>query len=249
MSADQGEENRAAGPYAVSAEFYDILQAESDRRVAERRFAGAAAVARIGVVDVGAGTGLVSEVLLACSAAPVHAVEPSAVMRVALMSRLAALGADQRARVSVHPCSLQESGLEETADLVVCSNVAGLVEPRQRPGLWKAVARALVPGGVLLLEPPPGELPDEPEVRELPPVRVGPDIFSARMDSRAEDGLLLVTFDYRVERDGQTVRRERERFTLWPAPPEVVRGELREAGLRVEGGLRKGVLRVVRERG
>ncbi|WP_199520583.1 class I SAM-dependent methyltransferase, partial [Kitasatospora sp. MBT63] len=118
---------RRGDGYAVSAEFYDLLQAETDRRQAEQRFAEAAARARYAVLDVGAGTGIVTEVLLRASTVPVHAVEPAPAMRAALLSRLAHLGADRRARVTVHPEPFATAGLTEAADLAVASNmIAGL---------------------------------------------------------------------------------------------------------------------------
>lgn len=227
----------------MTAEFYDILQAESDSRLAERRLTAAARAARVGIVDIGAGTGIVTEVLLACSAVPLHAVEPAMPMRVALLSRLAGLGADQRARVTVHPVPLQTAGLEQAADLLVCSNVAGVVDPAQRRALWKAAAVALVPGGVLLVDPPPQRLPDAPTVRNLPPVRVGPDIYSARVRTEADRGLLSVTYTYLVERGDEIVRVEEETFTMWPAEPDTIFDELCEAGLRPRDEQSTGMIR------
>jgi trans-aconitate methyltransferase len=217
----------------VTAEFYDILQAEADRRLAERRFAAAASRARQGIVDVGAGTGIVTEVLLARSAAPVHAVEPSTAMRVALLTRLAGMSADARARVTVHPGTLQAAALTQTADLVVCANTVGALEPAQRRELWSAAAEALVPGGVLLVDPPPTAVPDAPTTRDLPPVRVGPDTYSAQVRTQPGRGLLTLTYTYRVERDGETVRVESEEFTMWPAATATVHDELRRAGFSV----------------
>ncbi|WP_370349527.1 class I SAM-dependent methyltransferase [Catenulispora sp. EB89] len=233
MLQDRHDTPLEVEPYSVTAEFYDILQAESDRRLAERRFAAAARSARVGVVDVGAGTGIGTEVLLARSAAPVHAVEPSAPMRVALLTRLAGLGADVRARVTVHSVPFQEAGLVQAADLVVCSNIAGVVPPPVRRALWRAAAAALVPGGLLLLEPPPPTVPDGPTIEDLPPVRVGPDIYSAQVCMRPERGLTSVTYSYRVKRDDKVVRRASEEFTMWPASAMVVQAELREAGFCV----------------
>ncbi|ACU72294.1 Methyltransferase type 12 [Catenulispora acidiphila DSM 44928] len=236
----------ATAPYTVTAEFYDILQAESDRRLAEHRFAAAASAARVGIVDVGAGTGIVTEVLLARSAAPVHAVEPATPMRVALLTRLAALSADVRARVTVHPGTLQGAGLTRQADLVVCANVAGVVEPPLRRLLWRAAAEALVPGGQLLVDPPPTSVPDEPTRRDLPPVRVGPDTYSAQVCLRPDRGLLAVAYTYRVERGGRTVRLEHEEFTMWPASTDTVHEELREAGFSVTGPA-NGLVRATRD--
>jgi SAM-dependent methyltransferase len=231
MHEDRRAGNDSAEPYAVTAEFYDILQAETDQRLAEHRFAAAADAARVGIVDVGAGTGIVTEVLLSRSTVPIHAVEPSAPMRVALLSRLAAMTADKRARVTVHPDPLQDAGLHRMADLVVCSNVAGVLDPAQRRALWRAIATVLVPGGSLLLEPPPETVPDSPISRDLPPVRVGPDVYSARVCTRPDRGLLSVTFTYKVERDAKALRTETEEFTMWPASHSAICAEVRESGL------------------
>ncbi|CAN3985553.1 class I SAM-dependent methyltransferase [Kitasatospora purpeofusca] len=220
--------------YAVSAEFYDLLQAESDRRLAERRFADAADRARHAILDVGAGTGIVTEVLLRTSGVPVHAVEPASAMRAALLSRLAHLGADQRARITVHPEPLETAGLTEIADLAVASNVIASLDPATRRATWKAIAAALTPGGLLLFDPPPDRLPDEPEPAiRLGPVRVGPDIYSAEVTRLPHRGVLRTVFVYRVERQDEVLREERETFQVWPAPAERIADELDAAGLHL----------------
>ncbi|MEU8926273.1 class I SAM-dependent methyltransferase [Kitasatospora sp. NPDC048545] len=221
------------GSYAVSAEFYDLLQAERDRRLAERRFAGAAKRARRSILDVGAGTGIVTEVLLRTSSVPVHAVEPAPAMRAALLSRLARLGADQRARVTVHPEPLEAAGLTDVADLAVASNVIACLNPATRRATWKAIAAALQPGGLLLFDPPPDRLPDEtePAIR-LGPVRVGPDLYSADLTRRPHQDLVQAVFTYRVERGEQVLREERETFDMWPAPAALLSQELRCVGLQ-----------------
>ncbi|MFJ7280776.1 class I SAM-dependent methyltransferase [Kitasatospora sp. NPDC098663] len=137
-------ESSGAG-YTVSAEFYDLLQAETDRRQAKRRFAEAAARSRTAILDVGAGTGIVTEILLAASTAPVHAVEPCAAMRASLLTRLAAIGADRRARVTVHPEPLEQADLREIADLAIASNVIGCLPPPTRRACWQAVSTAWSP--------------------------------------------------------------------------------------------------------
>ncbi|MFE2347922.1 class I SAM-dependent methyltransferase [Kitasatospora cineracea] len=218
--------------YAVSAEFYDLLQAEGDRWRARRWFAAAAGRARQGIVDFGAGTGLVTEVLLESSGVPVHAVEPAPAMRTVLMSRAAALGADRRARLTVHPGRAEEAGLVEVADLAVAANVVGCVEPAARRALWRAAAGALVPGGLLLFDPPPTELPSAAEdLPALGPVRLGTGSYRADVTRVPDRGVLRMVFDYRVEREGRTVRSAREAFSMWPLEPAALAAEVTEAGL------------------
>ncbi|MFD5461811.1 class I SAM-dependent methyltransferase [Kitasatospora sp. NPDC127059] len=222
------------GGYAVTAEFFDLLQAETDRRLAERRFTEAAARARHAILDVGAGTGIVTDVLLRRSGVPVHAVEPAPAMRAALLSRLAHLGADQRARVTVHPEAVATAGLAAVADLAVASNVIGCLDPATRRSTWRAISAALLPGGLLLFDPPPADLPAGCEaVGRLGPVRVGPDLYSAEVTRRPFRGILRMVFTYRVEREGELLREARETFDMWPAPPEQLAEELHAHGLHL----------------
>jgi SAM-dependent methyltransferase len=225
---------KSGADYTVSVEFYDLLQAETGRRLAQRRFAEAASHARHGILDVGAGTGIVTETLLTASAAPIHAVEPAAPMRAALLSRLAGLGADQRARVTLHPESIERAGLEEVADLAVASNIIACLDPTTRRSTWQAVSRALLPGGLLLFDPPPTELPTGREkVGRLGPVRVGPDIYGADITREPDAGILRMVFTYHVERDGRVLRQQRETFELWPASASQIGAELEAQGLHV----------------
>lgn len=224
----------ADGRYAVSAEFYDILQAEDDRRRAERRFGDAGRRARHGIMDIGAGTGIVTQVLLSASTVPVHAVEPAAAMRAVLLTRLAALSADQHARVTVHACPVESTDLEDAADLAVASNVVACLDPATRRAAWRAVARALLPGGLLLFEPPPAAPPTGRETAgRLGPVKVGPDVYSAQVTREPDRGVIRTVFRYRVERDGRVVREETEAFTMWPADARQLGEELAAEGLQV----------------
>ncbi|MFJ3043174.1 class I SAM-dependent methyltransferase [Streptomyces sp. BBFR25] len=68
--------------YAVTAEFYDVLQAERDEARVRALYGSDTAGARVGVLDVGAGTGRITLMSLDESRVGVHAVEPSRAMRV-----------------------------------------------------------------------------------------------------------------------------------------------------------------------
>ncbi|WP_053663068.1 class I SAM-dependent methyltransferase [Streptomyces sp. MMG1121] len=222
--------------YAVTVEFYDLLQAETQRRQAERCFAEAARRARRAILDVGAGTGIVTELLLAVSAAPVHAIEPAGAMRSALLTRVSRLGADQRARLTLHPEPVEAAGLENTADLAIACNVIGCLDPPTRHAVWQAIGRALLPGGLLLFDPPPPRLPARRETAgRLGPVRVGPDLYIAdiTLEPEPDRGFVRTVFTYSVERDGRVLRRERESFAMWPASPSRIGAELVAAGLQV----------------
>ncbi|MFJ6087885.1 class I SAM-dependent methyltransferase [Streptomyces sp. NPDC092369] len=217
--------------YAVSAEFYDVLQGEVDAAQVRDLYGTAVGSARLGVLDIGAGTGRVTLLGLAASEVAVHAVEPARSMRSALMTRLASLPADVRGRVTVHPCGLDEARLRGVADVAVCHNTLACLDPSSRRRLYPAVAEALTPGGVFLLHLPPAHLPRMPTVRPLPPQRLGRHEYGGHMVLSAEAGRIRTRCDYWV-RDGTGVVREHtETFWMWPASREDVIEELAEHGL------------------
>lgn len=226
--------------YAVSAEFYDVLQARDERTRAERLFASPARRARSGIVEVGSGSGLVTQVLARAATVPVHAVEPDPAMRALLMSRLATAPTEQRARVTVHPERVQELWPKDhapPADLAVCSNVIARLAPQQRRETWAALARLVCPDGLLLIDPPPCALPDGPRTQVLPQVAVGDDVycgFFSETPLLGDPGGDRIHLDctYQVRRDGELLREERRAFDLWPVGRDELRGELAEAGWR-----------------
>jgi SAM-dependent methyltransferase len=203
--------------YAVTAEFYDILQAERDAARVRDLYGRHVARARLGVLDIGAGTGRVTLMSLAESTVDVHAVEPARAMRTSLLTRLATLPARQRERVTVHPYALDEAALYAAADVAVCHNTVACLPPAARDALWPAIHAALVPGGTLLLEPPPALLPPRDVVRRLPEQRVGAHVYGGRMTMSAAEYRIRTRVDYWV-RSGRCVLREHtESFWMWPA--------------------------------
>ena len=220
-------------PYAVSAEFYDVLQAHDDDRRVRRLYGPAVAKARLGVVDVGAGTGRVTLMSLAQSEVSVHAVEPARAMRAALMTRLAALPATQRARVSVHPYTLGEAALHDVADLVVCHNTVACLTPNARRELWASVNDALVPGGRLLLQLPPARLPAEDRHRDFPVQRIGRHEYGGRMVMSAAGPRIRTRVDYWVRGTRGLLRQHTETFWMWPATRSDLTADLQRHGFAV----------------
>ncbi|MCX5015541.1 class I SAM-dependent methyltransferase [Streptomyces sp. NBC_00555] len=235
------------GAYTASAEFYDLLHARSYHRHAQA-LAGPAAAARIGIVEVGAGTGLVTEVLINASIVPVHAVEPAAAMRALLLSRLhPPAGGSAADRVTVHACSALDLSLTGQADLVVCLRMIPCLPPDERRALWRTMADLLVPGGLLFLDRPPTRLPARPTRRSLGEVRLGIDSYRGHVTARADDGgRIRCDYTYLVCRRGRILRRAEETFLLWPMTSQELAAELARAGLVLEDDLTADVLRVRR---
>ncbi|MGW1785438.1 class I SAM-dependent methyltransferase [Streptomyces sp. NPDC002143] len=219
--------------YAISAEFYDILQAERDEARVRRLYRGHVGSARLGVLDVGAGTGRVTLMSLMESRVAVHAVEPARSMRSPLMTRLASLPAGLRMRVTVHPCTLEKAALRGVADVAVCHNTIACLDPAARRALWPAVAEALVPEGVLLVQLPPARLPLRETTYVFPAQRVGQHEYGGLMRSAADGNRIRTRFSYWVRGEGgvgDVLREHTETFWMWPASRAELIGELRGSG-------------------
>ncbi|MFG3142824.1 class I SAM-dependent methyltransferase [Streptomyces sp. NPDC048211] len=216
--------------YSVSAEFYDVLQARQDAIRVGELYGADVRNARVGVLDVGAGTGRVTLMSLDESRVGVHAVEPSRAMRAPLMSRLASLPVEARARVTVHGETLDEAELYGVADVAICHNTVAGLPPAARHTLWPALARALVPGGSVLLQLPPSRLPEEETVRVFPPQRIGWHEYGGRMVMSAYGGRIRTRFDYRVCEAGRVLREHTETFWMWPTSRAELTVELERHG-------------------
>ncbi|MER5436713.1 class I SAM-dependent methyltransferase [Streptomyces sp. NPDC002588] len=229
MSVDPlGREQQDA--YAISAEFYDVLQAERDEARVRRLYRDDVRKARVGVLDVGAGTGRVTLMSLMESQVPVHAVEPTRSMRSPLMTRLTSLDANLRMRVTVYPHPLDVVGLHEVADVAVCHNTIACLHPASRQTLWPAIAEALVAGGVLLIQLPPARLPHHETTHVFPTQRVGRYEYGGRMVASADVNRIRTRFEYWVRGEGGVLRQHNETFWMWPASRTKVIGELEECG-------------------
>ncbi|WP_406103234.1 class I SAM-dependent methyltransferase [Streptomyces sp. NBC_01003] len=173
---------------------------------------------------------------LAESRAPVHAVEPTRAMRSPLMTGLASLPAALRRRVTVHPHTLQESGLHGVADVAICHNMVACLPPASRRSLWPALADAHVAGGVLLVQLPPARLPLHETTHDLPTQRVGQHEYGGRMVTSADENRIRTRFDYWVRGDHGVLREHHETFWMWSASRATVVAELAGSGFVPRSG-------------
>ncbi|WP_217136987.1 class I SAM-dependent methyltransferase [Streptomyces sp. AC558_RSS880] len=216
--------------YAVTAEFYDILQADQDEKRVRHLYGRQVAKARLGVLDIGAGTGRVTLMSLVESQVDVHAVEPARAMRTSLLTRLAVLPARQRERVTVHPHALDQASLYAVVDVAVCHNTVACLPPAARDVLWPAVRAALVPGGSLFLQLPPAVLPTRDIVRLLPEKRVGEHVYGGRMTMSTAGYRIRTRVDYWVRSEQGVLREHTETFWMWPASRARISADLERHG-------------------
>lgn len=219
--------------YGVTAEFYDLLQATEQLGVAERLLDRWLGTPRVGVLDIGAGTGLATNLLARRCRVLVHAVEPAAGMRAVLLSRLAG-HPDLLSRVRVHARPVQDLGLAGAADFAWCLNTMAELDPPSRAAALAALATALVPGGTLVVQRPPTHAVDER--RDLPSWRLGGDLYTGEVTTTSTGpDTVRWRFDYRVSRDGALIRAETEMFDGHLAAESAFADELAAAGFRVVG--------------
>ncbi|GAA1421342.1 class I SAM-dependent methyltransferase [Catellatospora coxensis] len=219
--------------YAVTAEFYDLLQATEHLAVTGRLLDRWLGSPEVGVLDVGAGTGLATNQLARRCSVTVHAVEPAASMRAVLLSRLAGQ-AEVLPRVRVYARNVQDLGLTGVADFAWCLNTMAGLDRSERAAALRALARALVPGGRLVVQRPPTRA--AADRRDLPSWRLGGDLYTGEVSTTPVGAdRVRWRFSYRVSRDGALVREETEVFDGHLATESGFDAELTEAGFTVVG--------------
>jgi hypothetical protein len=141
--------------YAASAEYLHLLSRPMWTGLRPRLVAALTGVPDAGsVLELGAGSGLGTDVLLDTLPHDVLAAEPSAALRGVLLARLADRDAE---RVTVFPGGATEVPLPDRLAAVVGMHMVGHLAPADRKRLWAAVAERLVPGGPVVLNVQPPE--------------------------------------------------------------------------------------------
>ncbi|GGS35423.1 class I SAM-dependent methyltransferase [Actinokineospora fastidiosa] len=214
--------------YAVNAQYYDLIFPAALRdsmRAALRALLADAAV----VVEIGAGTGQFTETIAAGlpEGGEVFAVEPAAVMRAALATRLAALPDPP---VTILPADALGAEVDREVDAVVALHVLTHFSPADRAALWARWVPALRPGGIVVVDV---QAPQEP-VAVPPAVIPGRTLGRRRYDTVAEatvDGDHLIwTMTYRVHENGRTVSAESVSFPSFVVSDATLHAELAAAG-------------------
>ncbi|MFG1686068.1 class I SAM-dependent methyltransferase [Nonomuraea sp. NPDC049269] len=149
--------------YSVAVPFYDLWHEDGHVPEIRRLLPPLLKDVRRSVMEIGAGTGLITELIAWETPAEIYAVEPSLGMRSVLVSRLAER-ADLLSRVTVLPCGALDVDVDEPVEAIVMISVLHAFDTAERERLWAVLARQLEPGGLLVFnhrEPPPripGEL-------------------------------------------------------------------------------------------
>ncbi|MEU8728593.1 Gfo/Idh/MocA family oxidoreductase [Streptomyces tendae] len=225
-----------ASPYTPSAEFFDLVAAEHTATASAPAVAALLADADLStgpVVDIGAGTGLVTEaVARARPDAEILACEPAVGMRAVLTSRVFS-DPDLRSRVTVTADAAPDLDLPERVSAVLLCGVLGHLDAAGRALLWRRLNRRLAPGGLVVVE-----LMQFEEPLTLPGTRLATATagrhryewsFGAAPDE-TEDGVLRLHSTWRVYREDAT-EAEREVHDSYRWEPFGLKDVVAESGM------------------
>ncbi|HZD97764.1 MAG TPA: methyltransferase domain-containing protein [Micromonosporaceae bacterium] len=217
--------------YEITAEYYDVLQATRYVQRADAVLSRWLGRPRVGALDVGAGTGLATELLAQRCDVTVHAVEPTRSMRTVLLSRLAGRP-ELLEHVRVHARPIQDLGLSQVADFGLCLNTMGTLDRAERAEALTALAEALTSDATLVLQRPP-DTPGRAHA-DLPAWHLGGDVYSGDVTCiESRPGAIEWRFTYRVTRDDAVIREEVETFDGFLVAADDFDIELANAGFVV----------------
>jgi SAM-dependent methyltransferase len=162
----------------ISPPFYDLFHEDGHVPKIRKNLPPLLSGVQRSILEIGAGTGLITTSLADWTPAEIFALEPSAEMRGILLSRLGARP-ELLDRVTVLPCDALSVRLDEPVQAVVMINVMYALEPDYRKQLWPALAASLEADGLLVFTWRDGALPAPRPLQELVSRKVGRHTYSA----------------------------------------------------------------------
>ena len=214
----------------ISLPFYDLFHENGHVPKVRENLPPLLAGVRRSILEVGAGTGLITTSMADWTPAEIFALEPSAGMRGMLLSRLNSRP-ELLDRVTVLPCDALSVTLDEPVEAVVMINVMYALEPDYRRRLWPVLAESLETGGLLVFTWRDGGPPAPHPLRELGSRRVGRHIYTILSEILdADDEACRARYVHRIT-EGDKVIDEQELTGFAYRPPwNVLEGELVTAG-------------------
>lgn len=217
-------------PLAAAVPFYDLLHEDGHVPLVRELLPPLLDRVRHGVLEIGAGTGLVTEVIARSAPGEIYALEPSLGMRSVLLSRLAA-DPPLRRRVTVLPCGALDADVDEPVDAVVMISVLQNFPAAERAGLWEVLARQLRPGGRLVFNWRDRAAPVPDGLEPIGSYEVGRHTYEVAAQVLDVAGESVTSrFVYRVRQRGVVISEEETIGTNHRPSAAVLATELKERG-------------------
>ena len=223
----------------ISVPFYDLLQENGHVPEIRKKLPPLLAGVRRSILEIGAGTGLITTSLAGWTPAEIFALEPSAGMRAVLLSRLASRP-ELLERVTVLPCDALSVHLDEPAEAVVMINVMYALEPGYRKRLWPVLAAQLEPGGLLVFTWRAGGPPAPHPLQEMDSRRVGRHTYTVLSEIlESDEEAIRARYLHRITEGEKVISEEEITGHAFRPAWDVLQRELTSAGFtQAEGAER-----------
>jgi len=214
----------------ISAPFYDLFAEDGHVPKIRQSLPPLLTGVRSSILEIGAGTGLITTSLAEWTPAEIFALEPSAGMRGILLSRLSSRP-ELLDRVTVLPCDALSVALDEPVEAVVMINVMYALEPDYRKRLWPVLAASLETAGLLIFTWRDGGPPAPRPLKELVSRQVGRHTYTALSEILDTDGeAYRARYLHRITEGGKVISEEEITGYAYRPPWNVLESELVTAG-------------------
>jgi SAM-dependent methyltransferase len=214
----------------ISLPFYDLFHENGHVPKIRENLPPLLTGVRRSILEIGAGSGLITTSLADWTPAEIFALEPSAGMRGILLSRLNAQP-ELLSRVTVLPCDALSVTLDDPVEAVVMINVLYALEPEYRKRLWPVLAAALEPGGLLVFTWRDGGPPAPHPLQELESRQVGRHTYTILSEFSDVDGeACRARYVHRITEGDKVIGEEDLTGYAYRPPRNVLEPELVTAG-------------------
>jgi SAM-dependent methyltransferase len=212
----------------ISLPFYDLFQEHVPR--VRKNLPPLLSGVRRSILEVGAGTGLITTSLADWTPAEIFALEPSAGMRAILLSRLSSRP-ELLGRVTVLPCDALSVTLDGPVEAVVMINVMYALEPDYRRQLWPVLAASLETAGLLVFTWRDGGPPAPRPLQELESRQVGRHTYTILLEILdADEEAYRARYLHRITEGDKVISEEELTGCAYRPPWNVLERELVTAG-------------------
>ena len=220
----------------ISLPFYDLFAEDGHVAKIRESLPPLLTGVRRNILEIGAGTGLITTSLAEWTPAEIFALEPSAGMRGILLSRLSSRP-ELLDRVTVLPGDALSVTLDEPVEAVVMINVMYALEPDYRKRLWPVLAASLETAGLLVFTWRDGGPPAPHPLKELVSRQVGRHTYTALSEILDTDGeAYRARYLHRITEGGRVISEEEITGYAYRPPWNVLERELVTAGFTQTDG-------------